>query len=522
VQHLDFRGLVDAAADMIAVFDRERHYLYVNAALERATGVPAAALLGKRTDEVVAPEEVAVWREALEDVLRSGRPRRLEYTRLTPGGPRRFASMITRGPGDLACAVTRDITDLQANRLLDKNDEPERTFGKPSGHGRAGGATPCREARDRTRRLQALTTALSSAVEQRQVVSIMVDAGRAAMGAAAGFAWLLRDEVTLELAGCEPADTPGRIDSFKTISMTARLPVCDVIRRAQPMVFENLAAVAAEYPDALSLGSDPPFLAWVVIPFVVAGRSIGVASFSFHDERAFSNEERELLVAMMGQASLALDRCMLLEAERRARADAEAARQRERQLHVLAARLSSALTPPQVAAIVCEEVVSVLRAYSGAAAVHHGDGVRILGTGGPRDEESLARVAQLPLTAVIPIAEAIRTSELVWCASEAELAARYPHAEDIWRRLGIRSWGAVPFRFEGGTVGSLALSFTIDRELGPDDHEFLSGAGQLAAQALERARLYEALQLGEEQLRVALTAGGGAPRSRLSRDVRGA
>jgi PAS domain S-box-containing protein len=525
---------VDAAADVIAVFDREQRYIYINAALERAIGVPAAMLLGKRNDEVMTPEEAAGWREALEDVLRSGRRRAIEHTITTPEGPRRFASVITRVSGDLACAMMHDITDVRSNRLLDIAAQTMATgmvvFEAPSGaipRDRGGQIVAAastyyarlfaaeqearrhaEEARDRTRRLQTLMVSLSSAVEKHQVVLIMVDAGRAALGAAAGFAWLLRDEATLELAGCEPAGKVGWIDSFKTIPMAARLPVCDVVRRARPMMFENLAALNAEYLAVLS--DDSPFRAWAVIPFVVAGRGVGAVAFAFSDERAFSDEDRELLAAMMGQVSLALERSMLLEGERQARADAEAARQRERQLHVLAARLSSALTPPQVAAIACEEVVSVLRAYSSAASVHDGDGVRILGTGGPRDEECLARIAKVPLAAAIPIAEAVRRSELVWCASEAELAARYPHVEDIWRKLGIRSWGAVPFRFEGGTVGSLALSFTTERELGPEDHEFLSGVGQLTAQALERARLYEALQTGEEQLRVALTAGRAA------------
>jgi PAS domain S-box-containing protein len=785
VRQLDFRGLVDAAADVIAVFDRDHRCVYVNAALERATGV-SGALLGQRIDDVMTPEEAAVWREALDDVLCSGRQRAIECTMATQQGLRRFASVMTQVPGELVCAVSRDVTDVRSNRLLDiaaqtmatgmviveapsggilfKNDETERIFGKPFGavhgaldesavvafdeHGRqvakerwplaralAGertiderievhrhdgarrtiiiNASPVRgrdgriiaaastyydvteakrvheaarylaeagallerfdpgtslqaivdlavpvladwcfihintaghpeivaianadpvkvaaararaavapplspdtavarvlaggpreivdvdptvlaqaardpahleqlrhpgyksavvaplagrdgvlgavtfamaesgrrydeadldmlaelarrtgialdnarlfaaeqearrhaeEARDRMRRLQKLTATLSSAVEKHQVVSIMVDAGRAALGAAAGFAWLLRDDATLELAGCEHAGKPGRIEQFKTISMTAPLPICDAIRSARSMLFENRAAMTAGYPSAIPPG-ESSFRAWAVIPFVVAGRGVGGLSFSFSDERLFSEEDRELLAAMMGQASLALERCMLLEAERRARADAEAARQRERQLHVLAARLSSALTPPQVGAIACEEVVSVLRAYSSAASVHDGAEVRILGTGGPRDEACLARVARVPLAAAIPIAEAVRRAEPVWCASEAELAARYAHVEGIWRKLGIRSWGAVPFRFEGGTVGSLALSFTTERELSSEDREFLSGVGQLTAQALERARLYEALQTGEERLRVALTVGRAA------------
>ncbi|HEY0481328.1 MAG TPA: ATP-binding protein, partial [Kofleriaceae bacterium] len=358
---------------------------------------------------------------------------------------------------------------------------------------------------DRTRRLQKLTATLSGAVEKHQVVSIMVDAGRDGLGASGGFAWLLRDEATLELAGYELSGRPGRLEGFHAIPMTARLPVCDVIRSAQPMMFESLAAMVAGYPAAVPPG-DSPSRAWAVIPFVIAGRALGAVSFSFADERVFSSEDREMLSAMIGQASLALERCLLLDAERRARDDAEAARARERQLRMLAARLSSALTPQQVAVIACEEMVAVLHAYVGAVSIRVGDEALVLGTAGRRVQGDLARIARLPLDTAIPSAEAIRRSELVWCATEAEIAARYPHLEDMWRKHGVRAWGAVPFAFEDQTVGSVSLGFTDEHTLGAADREFLTGVGQLTAQALERARLYEALQTSEDQLRVALTA----------------
>ena len=57
--------------------------------------------------------------------------------------------------------------------------------------------------------------------------------------------------------------------------------------------------------------------AWAVLPFVVGGRGVGAASFSFEHERTFSEFDREMLVAMSGQASLALERARLIEAYRR-------------------------------------------------------------------------------------------------------------------------------------------------------------------------------------------------------------
>jgi PAS domain S-box-containing protein len=363
------------------------------------------------------------------------------------------------------------------------------------------------DARDRTRRLQALTATLSGALERPQVLSILADAGRGALDAAAGFAWWLRGDM-VELTAGEPAGQVGRVEDFRSFPLAARLPIADAIRTARPVIFESAAALAEAYPHVPPGGT--PYRAWAVIPLVVGGRGVGAVSFSFEHERAFSDEDRELLTAMAGQASLALERCMLLEAERRARAEAETARQRERELQVIAARLSSALTPRQIAAIVSAEVVSILGAHAGVAALRVGDEVQLLGAAGTQVPEILASASRVPLAADRPMAEAIRISTLVWCASEAELAARYPHLEPVWRGAGLRAWGAAPFTFEGRTVGGIAVSFTEDHPLQDDERELLHGAGQLAAQALERARLYEALRASEEQLRVALTAGRAA------------
>lgn len=51
----------------------------------------------------------------------------------------------------------------------------------------------------------------------------------------------------------------------------------------------------------------------------MAGRAVGSVSFSFAEQRLFTDEDRALLAAIVGQASLALERRRLLESERRAR-----------------------------------------------------------------------------------------------------------------------------------------------------------------------------------------------------------
>ncbi|MES1164749.1 MAG: GAF domain-containing protein, partial [Verrucomicrobiota bacterium] len=359
-------------------------------------------------------------------------------------------------------------------------------------------------ARDRTRRLQNLTEALLGAVEKAQVAAIMVDAGRATLGAAAGFVWLQRDADTLELVAYDDAGRPGQIERFATIPLSAPIPLCDAIRAGQPLMFENIDAMFTRYPAAIR-PDETAFRSWAVVPLIVAGAGIGGVSFSFAEERAFSDEDRQLLTAITGQASLALQRALLLESERRASADAEAARMRERQLHHLAARLSRARTPHEVTAISAEEARSVLGAVWAGASIRVGDELHILGIAGAYDPERLAKVARVPLDFAVPAAEAIRSGQVIWAAGEGALAARYPHFEASWRGHGVRSWGAVPFSFEGRS-GAISVSFAEARELGATDRDFLRAVGELTAQALERARLYEALQDSEDQLRVALSA----------------
>jgi PAS domain S-box-containing protein len=269
------------------------------------------------------------------------------------------------------------------------------------------------------------------------------------------------------------------------------------------MMFESLAAMQAVYPEVTSLGSSA---AWAVIPFVAAGSALGSVLFSFDAERRFSEEDRELLAAMMGQAALALERGKLLASERAARQQAEAARVRERQLHALAAKLSSALTVAQAAAIICEEVVASLGTYFAAAALRDGDRVKIVGSSRIHHPAEVARTADLPLATPLPITEAVVREELVWCTGELDLARRYTPFQELWRPTGIRAWGAIPFTFEGRTVGAVAMSCTEVRELTEDERELLHAIGQLAAQAIERARLYEALRESEQKLRDALTA----------------
>jgi PAS domain-containing protein len=176
VRDLDFRGLVEGSPDAIAVFDREHRYVYANAALERVWDIPAAEVLGERVDERMPGADGVAWAAAIESVFQIGLPRGLELTRELAAGARHFSVLFLRLGGEHVSAVAHEVTELHADRLLVTAAELEAKRSHEAAHYLASARLlaaeqharrSAEEARDRTRRLQALTEVLSGAVERR-------------------------------------------------------------------------------------------------------------------------------------------------------------------------------------------------------------------------------------------------------------------------------------------------------------------------------------------------------------------
>jgi PAS domain S-box-containing protein len=174
---------------------------------------------------------------------------------------------------------------------------------------------------ERTQRLQLLSQALAQAIEAEHVASTLVQAGRAALGVQTGIAWLLDEsQGVLALAASEGPVSAWVTDNPR-IPLDARLPICDAVRSGQPVLIETAAELASRYSVVVE---SRRFESWAIIPLVVGDKSVGAVTFCSAEARRFTPEENALLVAMSSQTSLALERCRLFEAERQARAQAEA------------------------------------------------------------------------------------------------------------------------------------------------------------------------------------------------------
>jgi PAS domain S-box-containing protein len=169
----------------------------------------------------------------------------------------------------------------------------------------------------RTARLQQATSMLAEALTVSQVVQVITEVGRSAIGADRSAVALL-DDAKLRLHIITPSgDVPGL--EREDISVSDPTVLSAAVRESRPFLAEN--------PDSLRLqlgrGEMELFLrrtderAWVGLPLVAAGAPIGALRFSFTRPREITEEERVFLEALAGQCALAVERALLFEREHR-------------------------------------------------------------------------------------------------------------------------------------------------------------------------------------------------------------
>ena len=113
------REMVENTPDILARFDRGLRHIYVNRAVERATGYAVAAFIGRTNAEVGMPAPLAaMWEGRLIRVFEGGVEETFEFEYPSPDGPRHFSARIVPefapgaagGPPASVLGVVRDVT----------------------------------------------------------------------------------------------------------------------------------------------------------------------------------------------------------------------------------------------------------------------------------------------------------------------------------------------------------------------------------------------------------------------------
>jgi PAS domain S-box-containing protein len=115
----NYRTLAENSPDIIARFDRNLCYIYVNPAIEVHTRIPRERFLEKTNEQVGIPQRLtALWEGAIRRVLRTGMHERVEFDYQTPGGSTSFHAWAVpefneAGGVESVLTIVRDVSDLK-------------------------------------------------------------------------------------------------------------------------------------------------------------------------------------------------------------------------------------------------------------------------------------------------------------------------------------------------------------------------------------------------------------------------
>lgn len=173
-----------------------------------------------------------------------------------------------------------------------------------------------------------------------------------------------------------------------------------------------------------------------------------------------------------------------------------------RALHETATALAGALSAEDVARAVVQHGLEPMDTASGWVSVLQDGRLELLASFGYTPDQ-LAPWRSLPLSPGLPHAQVMDSGRPAWVGSREQLRRDFPAMPASLPAHG-GAWCLVPVCVSGHTLGVLGLGFPHPRAFTLQEQGFLRTLGELAGQALERARLYdEEHQAREEARRVA-------------------
>ncbi|MFW6078523.1 MAG: GAF domain-containing protein [Gemmatimonadota bacterium] len=474
-----FLTLAENLPDIVVRFDRRLRHRYVNPAMERVTGIPRDAFLGRTNREIGFPEgEVGVWERHLRRTFETGRPDRFHFSYTGRDGPRRFESRLVpeRGRGgrvETIVAVTRDLTErvrlerwqrflVDATAVLGSSLRYDETL----------------------RRVAALAV---PKIADWCVVYVAADGRLEAVALEHADPTKVAYARRLERRyPPRPEETVGIYQVFRSGEPELRPDVSDEVLRELAQDEEHLRILrAAGFRSALT------------VPLTARGRTLGVLSLlTTESERRFHSPDVPFVTTLADRAAVAIDNAGLFE-------EVRAGEQRADFLARVSGVVATSLDYDTTLRALARLVVPRLADWCIVDVVEAGAQLEIRRVATEHAEEARAAVLRElrrryspDRDSPQPAARAIRTGQPVYYEhfSDDDLARTTTDAEHarLLRSLGVHSLIAVPLIARGQTLGALTVvSASAERTYRPEDRALVHELGRRAAVAIDNARLYE-------------------------------
>ena len=131
-QERHFRTLAENLPDIVARYNREYHCVFINPAIEAATGKPRHFFIGKPIQETTStPERGVIWCQHLQHTFDTQEQQVIDVSYPSPQGRRFYQAKLTPelnpdGEVEFVLMVTRDVTEQQ--QALIALQESEQKF----------------------------------------------------------------------------------------------------------------------------------------------------------------------------------------------------------------------------------------------------------------------------------------------------------------------------------------------------------------------------------------------------------
>jgi PAS domain S-box-containing protein len=140
IEETKYRTLAENSPDIIARFDRNLRYLFVNSVIEKITGIPAKDFVGKTDAELGLPQnQVETWTKVLQKVIQKGEAENGELEFPTLKGTRIHQYVVVpefsaNNVVETVLALLKDVTEPKRTmEFARKNLERYRSFVEVSG-----------------------------------------------------------------------------------------------------------------------------------------------------------------------------------------------------------------------------------------------------------------------------------------------------------------------------------------------------------------------------------------------------
>ena len=267
-----------------------------------------------------------------------------------------------------------------------------------------------------------------------------------------------------------------------------------VIRTKEPLYLPDLGVVPEDAPCACASIGDRRLRSYLGVPLTVRERVIGVLSIQSCEPHAYSEADIDLLVTTSIQASIAIEKARLFQAEREQRQMAEA-------LSRATMAVSSRLELDQVLDEILEQVSRVVPDDSANIMLIEGDHVRIVRWRGyDLEDEEYLREIDFNVQETPNLRQMRDTGEALVIPDTHAYAGWMPTSSPV------RSYAGAPIRVRDEVIGFLNINKRVPGFFTPAHAERLQAFANQVGQAIGNARFFQILEQGKRDWEVTFDA----------------